>query len=168
MTFSEIRIQCIAHGALMTVTGTDCTITEMVDAIKAEDADAKFQDKFFTKGGRGGYDKDVKLARAESITVTKSSSGTFIDFVAEVDDVDISVRVPKDKTTDFPKCILDLEALSEKSAKKLSAVFEKGAGACSFNGGDNLGIKYYAFEKDGNTTHYLDSVVKEGSSNEQS
>jgi hypothetical protein len=161
MKFDTIEITTIALGAKMRVSASGCTIAEMIDAIKSEDPDAKFEDKFFVKGGRGGYEKDVKLARAESITVTKSSSGTFIDFVAEVDDTDISIRVPKDKTADFPKCIFDLGALSEKSLKKLQAVFDKGAGACSFNSDDEIGIKYYPFEKDGNTTYYLDSVVKE-------
>lgn len=156
-----VEVEAVVCGVLQRIKfGSETDPTQIGPWLKALDPNCKVRDDF-PKGGFGGKGggRDTQLARVLIIQVRKSTSGTFIELVAQNGD-DLGISVPKRLVEGFGDSVKALGKLSEKNAAKLDAALsgKDAAGMVILTSAEQFGAKFWKAD-DGKA--FLDSVCVE-------
>lgn len=128
---------------------------EVPDMLRVLDPGVQFKEKFYT--GKGGGNRDTKLAWVLVITAEVKDSGKYISMTAQSKDgEDVTVKVSKKKSDEWLPNIEALGKLTDKNLEKLKHAFEaKKAVTVILTEPEQFGALYFQTD-DG--TAYMDSL----------
>lgn len=154
-----IEIDVITGGALLRVhfiAGTNPA--NVVNVLRELDPACQFRDSFPVRGGGAG--RPTLAAKALVITAESRSDAVFIKITAtNADGEDLTINVPKRKTTTFLPDLAALKKLSEKTFTKLKGAIEgKKAATAVLHEAEQIGITYWVAD---DKTAYLDAMTAE-------
>jgi hypothetical protein len=154
-----IEIEVIVGGALMRVTFTEGTNPATVPQLLRElDPGAQFREAFYSRGA--GAARTTLQARALVITVEGRGDMVFVKITAtNADGEDLTISVPKKKSTDWLPAVEALGKLSERALGKLKVALETRKAATAILGeAEQFGVAYWKAD-DG--AAYMDSMTAE-------
>ena len=145
-SIASIEIDVVIAGTLQRITFTAGTDPVGVpELLRRLDPNVQFRDSFPT---RGGAPRATLQARVLVINIEGRADSTFIKLVCKNSDgEDLSVSIPKRKTSEFLPSLEGLGKLSERNTGKLRVAMETKKGATVIlTEAEQIGIAYWKTE----------------------